>query len=42
MKKVLPIIMTVAKIVGVIAKILGGKKVNSDTKQSQDDTPPTN
>lgn len=42
MKKALPIIMKVVRIIGVVAKILSGKKVNSGCKTPDNDQTPIN
>lgn len=42
MKKVLPIVLTVSRIVSVIAKILSGKKVNSGCKKTDNEQTPAN
>ena len=42
MGKVLPIVLKVVRIIGVVAKILSGKKVNSGCKKSDNDQTPAN
>jgi hypothetical protein len=42
MGKVLPVILKVVRIIGVVAKILSGKKLSCKEKSTPDDTQPTN
>jgi hypothetical protein len=42
MKKVLPLIIKAVRIIGVVAKILSGKKVNSGCKTQANEQTPTN